>query len=533
MGFFRSKDPKTGEPRLGAGVYIVVCVLMVAGAVLWHTRQNAKDSFDKDTAPTAPVNPSVIAPIAEAAEDHKDATASDEPPGVATEVKSARDVDINKAQADPTKIVEQEDNLDTIQNTLDILRQNQEQADKEKAEAVAKARAESEAKIAELQRKSVLSSSSERAPAPSTGKEGTPQGNGYTNPNSVQEDNNRVEVDMKNLVVFDADRDIPAPTVKTQAQATDGFSTGHFLPRGYIFPVYTLTTIQTTGQEDIIMLGVAENVIFQHKVQIPFGTRLLGTAASTSTEDRVILNIDTILYPDGRELPISAIVKDQSDFTAGIKGYYIPQPLRIQMVPYINEFFASWTEAVVDRSSDNNSDSSSSDYSSKEESLSQSANLIRKQAEKIQERLDRRYPEKVVVPIGTRAYVQLRTGLDLTLAQVNGSKNNKHPILPGFENNPITAGGVVERTANQGVLPSGTGQLTSGTSSFYEAQKMASAMSTAMPKTTAVTTVPNDVQYYMSALKAMDSYESKLKSSSANKKSSSATTDWSGTGDIE
>jgi hypothetical protein len=83
--------------------------------------------------------------------------------------------------------------------------------------------------------------------------------------------------------------------------------------------------------------------------------------------------------------------------------------------------------------------------------LDNSASLIRDQAKKIQERLENRYPDKVVIPIGTRAYVKLRSPLDLERAAVAGSLGNDQPILPGFENNPVRANGTVEKTANYGI----------------------------------------------------------------------------------
>ncbi len=72
MGFFRTKDPKTGEPRAGAGVYIIVCALMIGGAVFWNLRKNADvGKFSERSEVTNTIqNPSDITPVADAAKQH-------------------------------------------------------------------------------------------------------------------------------------------------------------------------------------------------------------------------------------------------------------------------------------------------------------------------------------------------------------------------------------------------------------------------------------------------------------------------------
>lgn len=452
MGFFKTKDPKTGEPRLGAGVYIILCAAMVGGVILWNVRQHANDPvLGRGTGKPVsnlPVNPSNIAPVAVAADRHQSSTAVDTAP-VATDGTGREyvfgDQPGQSGNTTETKAADT-DNLDTIQNTVELLRENKERAEREKAEAVAKAQEEANAKIAELKRKALVTATAENAPV-AGGRPAT----------VVRDsDSSGSEISAASLVVFDAKRDRPASTTPAPtAPAPTGFQTADFLPRGFFFPVYLLSTIQTVNQEDIVILGVAENVVFQHKVQIPFGTRLLGSAAGSNFEDRVSVNIDTILYPDGRELPISAFLKDASDLSSGVRGYYIPQPMRVQLAPYVNEFIAAWTDAATQRYSGSRTDDNGIVSLA---GAQEASNLIRDQAQKIQQRLDRRYPEKVVVPIGTKAYVQLRSPLDLTQARVAGSLGNTQPILPGYENNPITASGVVARSANQG-----SGQLTSAT----------------------------------------------------------------------
>lgn len=519
MGFFQTKDPKTGEPRLGAGVFIIICLAMIGGVVLWHARQNAQDpSFIKNqmNAEAGPKSPTNVAPVAAAAAEHKESADVNTPPGVARDLQSGRGIDLNIEEEETVK-QEESDNLDTIQNTIEILRQNQEKAEREKVEAVAKAKAESDAKIAELKNKALVTATTDE-----NSKAGTP----------VEEDQGTLN--LQSLIIYDsAGQEAKVKAAADQAKAKadadrTGFDTKNFLPRGFFFPVYLLTTVQTVNQEDIVVLGVAENVIFQHKVQLPFGTRLLGSAGASNFEDRVMINIDTILYPDGRELPISAFAKDSSDLASGIRGYYIPQPLRVQLAPYANEFIAAWTQAAADRFSErakNNTDGNSDPVT---EQYDIASNLIREQARKLQTKLDRRYPEKVVVPIGTKAYVQLRAPLDLTAARIAGSLDNRQPILPGYENNPVSAGGVVERTANYGISANRTvsGQLTNQPTAPYTNNEAMMAAQQAAQQA--------EIQNYLSNITQLQELEKQnsTRAKTGNKAPASAKVNWP-KGDIE
>ncbi len=495
MGFFKTKDPKTGEPRLGAGVYLIICALMIGGVVLWNVRKNANDpGFIKSSSQTtsSPRNPSNLQAVATAAETHQEEVLPSQ-----TDVKpqTGEKYSLGKGpNIDPTKNIlpETEDNVDTIENTLSILRQNKERAEKEKAEAVAKAKAESEDEIARLRKRaSVSQEEPTRATRPPSGRDQSES------------------VNVQSLVVYDAKRDTrtSAQQAKAAVQVVPtGFETYNFLPRGWLFPVYILSTVQTVNQEDIVIMGVAENIIFQHKVQIPFGTRLLGSAAGLSFEDRIAINVDTILYPDGRELPLSAFLKDANDLSSGVRGYYIPQPIRVQLAPYVSQFIDTWSKALAERYIGDSGDSEST-----REALDQTSDLISDQAKKIQERLDRRYPEKVVVPIGTKAYVQLRAPLDLTQAQIAGSLGNRQPVLPGYENNPISAGGMIERTANYSAPVPGQVTSTSPTNA---------ALSSSPTVTQAVEESSAQTQSYINAIQKLNALNDQINSMKKNSSSS-------------
>lgn len=266
--------------------------------------------------------------------------------------------------------------------------------------------------------------------------------------------------DMKNLIVYEAPEPPVAPVVAPSTVHLTGFETNRFLPRGTLIPVYFLTNVQTRLLEDIVILGVAENVIFNHRVQLPFGTRLLGTAAAGAQGTRIAINIDTILYPDGSELPISALGKDV-DRGPGVKGYYIPQPLWVQLLPYVNEFVASYidtfqktreqqTTGLTPGGITVSQTQQVTDYSDPGTvALASASTALRDQMKFTQQQLNSVYQPYTVIPVGTAAFVQLRSAVDLTSGSVNGASKSTMPILPGFQQNPITPSG----TINNQVLP--------------------------------------------------------------------------------
>jgi hypothetical protein len=238
-----------------------------------------------------------------------------------------------------------------------------------------------------------------------------------------------------------------------------GFETKNFLPRGAVIPVYILSMVKTGDMEDMVEMGVAKNVVFNGKVQLPFGTRILGSAAMAGDGDRVAINVDTILFPNGDELPISATVKDM-DRGPGVRGYYIPQPLWVQLLPYVNNFLAAYLNTLqktittdVTYVTPNGmtitqqqqvadmSDSQTQLLSSASESLQQATIVTMQELNKL-------YKPYLVVPPGTPAFVQLRQATDLTRRRVNGSIYSPMPpvqggpTLPGFENNPIGPAGL-------------------------------------------------------------------------------------------
>lgn len=251
----------------------------------------------------------------------------------------------------------------------------------------------------------------------------------------------------------------PSPTpVKpdhdTPVAVPSGFTTNNFLPRGALIPVYFLTTVKTGTLEDMVMLGVAENVVFNHRVQLPFGTRLIGSASAAGDGDRIAINVDTVLFPNGEELPISGLGKDV-DRGPGVRGYYIPQPIWVQLLPYVNNFIAAYVDTLQETYTATttynqngtlitNQQQQIDPFSPKTQLAASASEALRNATQVTMESLNSLYKPYIVIPPGTAAFVQLRQATDITRKQVNGSAANPMPILPGFQNNPIPPSGLKE-----------------------------------------------------------------------------------------
>lgn len=248
----------------------------------------------------------------------------------------------------------------------------------------------------------------------------------------------------------------PSPTpLPSITPAPSGFETNNFLPRGALIPVYFLSMVKTGSLEDLVILGVAENVILNHQVQLPFGTRLLGSAAADGDGDRVAVNIDTVLFPNGEELPISGIAKD-IDRGPGVRAYYIPQPMWVTLLPYVNNFIAAYlntlqktitatTTAVTPNGTTVSQSQQVADLTNPQTALVNSASQALQNATQVtMQQINQLYKPYLVIPPGTPAFIQLRQATDITRKRINGSENNPMGILPGFRNNPIPPAGLNE-----------------------------------------------------------------------------------------
>ena len=148
------------------------------------------------------------------------------------------------------------------------------------------------------------------------------------------------------MVVYSANQDQVVQEEKRQeAKAQAQSDRTYVLPRGEWIPCYLLTNVESGAFADtIIELGVAENVYFNHRMQVPFGARIFATAGGTPVRMRMGLSANAIRYPNGLELPLTGAVRGE-DRTPGVPAYYIAAPGWAQVAPFVDSFLEAWIEA--------------------------------------------------------------------------------------------------------------------------------------------------------------------------------------------
>ena len=258
----------------------------------------------------------------------------------------------------------------------------------------------------------------------------------------------------------------PGSSPSGSNRALSGYETGEFLPRGFEIEAYLLSRVETGSQETVVTLGVAKSVVRNGKLLLPMGTRLLGSSAGAAIRDRVPIRVDTVLYPNGEELPITAVVRDADKMT-GVRSYYIPPPTWVQMAPFVNDFLSAYlailaqnqTRGISLKVGDVSVQPQVQTFDAKGEALNATSKAIQTFAERQMTELSRRYAATNVVPPGTRVWVVVQSATDFTKRSVNGSRLNETPILPGYENNILAPNGTPDRTAaserTQGTLDAG------------------------------------------------------------------------------
>lgn len=93
-----------------------------------------------------------------------------------------------------------------------------------------------------------------------------------------------------------------------------------FLPTGFSFPAMLPDAIYSYNTLAPVTALIEDDIKFRGKVVLPRGTRLVGTASTLHTLDRVNLTWALAVFPEGCEFNISAIALSADDGSAGIKG---------------------------------------------------------------------------------------------------------------------------------------------------------------------------------------------------------------------
>jgi hypothetical protein len=199
------------------------------------------------------------------------------------------------------------------------------------------------------------------------------------------------------------------------------------VPKGTLLRVCLLTTVDTSNPSAVIQFAMAEDLVFNRHRQLDFGTRLLGRLSGRPARGRLNLVADTVLYPDGLELPMSASAVEADEIGCniqpGVAARHIPSPEWVTLTPYASELFSGTMGILASRA---NSQvalgvNGVSVQASVPDGIRGSAYQASEQA--IQDftdarlkEMEERYAAYDVIPAGTVCCLQLNSDLDLGAA---------------------------------------------------------------------------------------------------------------------
>ena len=200
------------------------------------------------------------------------------------------------------------------------------------------------------------------------------------------------------------------------------------LPRGTLIPVYLLTTVDTSNPAAMLQFGVGADVIFAHRRQLPFGTRLLGKWIGLPMRDRLNLAVDTVLYPNGLELPIraSAVEADETgaDIRPGVAAVYVPPPRWAQVAPYVSDALTGFLGLLQSRAQQQFavgvgglSVQSSAPDDARGPVLQAAGQGVQDFTAARLKEIEQRFASYYLIPAGTQCWLQLDTDLDLNAAR--------------------------------------------------------------------------------------------------------------------
>jgi hypothetical protein len=249
----------------------------------------------------------------------------------------------------------------------------------------------------------------------------------------------------------DASVDGAAGPAQPASESTPN-AAAYLVPRGTLIEAYLLTDVDTGNPAAVIQFAAARTLLFNHREQLPFGTRFLGQLSGQAVRDRVNLTADTILYPDGLELPVSASAVEADDTGAtihpGVAAYYFPPPAWAQVAPYVSDFITGYMGLLQSRAQPQLTVGTgafsieSSGGGSPEAPLYQaSAQAIQNFTQARLKEIDQRYASHYLVPAGTVCWLQLAVDLDLSVAHLETGAAISQPLraLPRSASTPPRA----------------------------------------------------------------------------------------------
>lgn len=279
------------------------------------------------------------------------------------------------------------------------------------------------------------------------------------------------------MVVYSADSDavLQREISERETKAAEAGGPSHFIPRGEWIPAILLTTVEDGNFKDVFVeLGIRENVYFNHRLQIPFGTRIIARVDGVPVRDKIQMSTQALRYPSGLEIPLMGAVRG-NDRSPGVSAYYYAPEDWVQIAPQITAFISSWTAAMregtrtpvsvtignspvtvgMQQTFDPGKEAQIAGYNALQE-------LLTARIKEGQER----FGSRLVIPAGTLVQVQLLGPVDLSLAhkkprnqsekasialasaEYTQAANDRRAVADTVRNTGSSLAGAAQNTAN-------------------------------------------------------------------------------------
>ena len=125
-----------------------------------------------------------------------------------------------------------------------------------------------------------------------------------------------------------------------------GFGVG--LASGTSLPAKILNRVVTSEPRSPVVAVITATAVDSGGVEIPVGTKVLGTAEANSGSDRVQVMFHTMVFETGREITFNAVAV-MPDGSNGIAGDYHSQMLKKEGGRFLSHFTAGFANSYKDR----------------------------------------------------------------------------------------------------------------------------------------------------------------------------------------
>jgi len=198
-----------------------------------------------------------------------------------------------------------------------------------------------------------------------------------------------------------------------------GYDMGVFLPKGTQIPVVFMEPYDSRGDSGFVTVAVTENVFFNHKLMLPYGTKIFVRANGELLGNRIRFLSSSYLLPDGTEGQMTGVLKG-GDGLLGVAGILFDRQWGVRTANLTSALSAAYLSILQQRQS-----GQASPYA---EPTSQTLNdAIVRIIDEERKRIEAANPIFVQIPRGTPAVLQLESSHDLTLAKRGFSEELRLP----------------------------------------------------------------------------------------------------------